>query len=295
MKLLAFKIIFIATILPITAMAQDKHKAAFTNGIEYGVEMQGSVAFGDDKTPLWLNANKYGLSSLEKNNGYLRANLERPLAVDDQYKWGIGYGLDMAAAYNYTSKAIVQQAYVEGRWLKGVLTIGSKQQPMELKNQELSSGSQTLGINARPVPQVRVALPEYWEIPKTKGWLSVKGHIAYGMTSDDKWQKDFTQQQTKYTENALYHSKAGYLKIGNEQRLSPISLEMGLEMATLFGGTSYNANGKDVVKNEGGLKGMWHAFIPGGAEAVEDLYKNIGGDQLGSWLIRLNFDYDSWN
>ena len=295
MKIPAYIIAFIAAAsTAITATAQNKQKASLTDGIEYGVEMQGSTAFGDGKTPLWLNANKYGLSSLEKNNGYMRASLERPLAADEDRKWGVGYGIDMAAAYNYTSTAIVQQAYVEGRWLKGVLTIGSKQQPMELKNQELSSGSQTLGINARPVPQVRVALPEYWEIPKTKGWLSVKGHIAYGMTTDDNWQKDFTQKQSKYTENVLYHSKAGYLKIGNEYRFLPVSLEMGLEMAALFGGTSYNTDGINVIKNEGGLKGMWHAFIPGGAEAVEDVYKNVGGDQLGSWLIRLNFDYDNW-
>ena len=35
--------------------------------IHYKVEMQGSVS--NDKTPLWLNAKKYGLSSLEENNG----------------------------------------------------------------------------------------------------------------------------------------------------------------------------------------------------------------------------------
>ena len=93
------------------------------------------------KTPLWLNANKYGLSSLEKNNGYLRAAALRPLSVDNSKKWGIGYGLDLVGAVNYTSKAFVHQAYAEGRWLKGVLTIGSKEYPMELKNQNLSSGS----------------------------------------------------------------------------------------------------------------------------------------------------------
>ena len=56
---------------------------------------------------------------------------------------------------------------------------------MQLKNQTLSSGSQTLGINARPVPQVRIALPEYWQLPFGGGWLHLKGHIAYGMMTDD--------------------------------------------------------------------------------------------------------------
>ena len=39
-------------------------------GLEYKVEMQGSFSKGH--TPLWLNANKYGLSSLGATNGYLR-------------------------------------------------------------------------------------------------------------------------------------------------------------------------------------------------------------------------------
>ena len=49
-------------------------------GIEYKAEAQVSVS--NHTTPLWLNANKYGLSSLEKNNGYLRGALIRPLEVD---------------------------------------------------------------------------------------------------------------------------------------------------------------------------------------------------------------------
>ena len=196
-------------------MQAERRPLSLTDSLHYKVEMQATLSSGDH-TPLWLNANRYGLSSLEKTNGYLRAAVERPLSASDGQKWALGYGLDIAGAYHFTSKAIVQQAYVEGRWLKGVLTIGAKQQPMELKNQELSSGSQTLGINARPIPQVRVALADYWTIPYTHGWLSIKGHIAYGMQTDDRWQKDFTQQQSRYTEHSLYHSKAGYLKIGKE-------------------------------------------------------------------------------
>lgn len=165
---------------------------------------------------------------------------------------------------------------------------------MELKNQELSSGSQTLGINARPVPQVRLALPEYYALPFTNGWVSIKGHIAYGKTTDDRWQKDFTHQQSKYTEGTLYHSKAGYIKIGNDYRFQPVSLELGLEMASLFGGTTFPSGPNSGIKNEGGIKGMWHAFIPGGADTGETVYQNAAGDQLGSWVARLNFDYDTW-
>jgi len=284
-----------------TANAQDwvgnnhPEKLDLTKDVHYQVQMQGS--FSKDQTPLWLNANKYGLSSLDETNGYVRASVIRPLQTDSARRWGIGYGVDLVGALGYTSNFIVQQAFAEVRWLHGVLSVGSKEYPMELKNNALSSGAQTLGINARPVPQVRLALGDYWVLPFTKGWLRIKGHVAYGKLTDDNWQHDFTNKQTKYADGVLYHSKAGYLKIGNEDRFFPFSLELGLEMASTFGGTAYvpDATGAmQTYEGEGGLKGMWHAFIPGGADAGETTYQNVSGNQLGSWLFRMNYESDTW-
>lgn len=102
------------------------------DSLSYSVEIQGSVSRG--RTPLWLNANKYGLSSLDKTNGYVRGGVFRPLSVDDGRKFGLGYAVDVAVPVNYTSKVVLQQAYVEGRWLHGSLTIGAKEEPMRLKN-----------------------------------------------------------------------------------------------------------------------------------------------------------------
>ena len=272
---------------------RDTSKLQPLKGLEYKVEMQGSLSKG--KTPLWLNANKYGLSSLETANGYLRGGIERPLSTDEGHKFGLGYGLDVVVPINYTSKAVIQQAYVEGRWWHGTLTIGAKEQPMELKNNELSSGSQTLGINARPIPQVRLALPDYWTLPFANGWLHLKGHVAYGMMTDQNWQHDFTAKQSKYTDRALFHSKAGYLKVGNDEVFCPWSLEMGLEMVSIFGGTSYLPDGHGAMKtieNGKGLHAYWNAFLPGGADNGETTYQNVQGDQLGSWVMRFNYDGD---
>ncbi len=265
---------------------------SLTDSVMYREEAQASLSTGDF-SPLWLNANKYGLSSLKTTNGFLRGSLERQLKVDDGRKWGLGYGVDVVLAAGFTSTVVIQQAYVEGRWLKGTLTVGAKEFPMELKNQKLSSGSQTLGVNARPVPQVRLALPDYWSIPGTQNWLALKGHIAYGKTTDDGWQKDFVAPQNRYTEGTLYHSKAGYLKIGPGN----FTVELGLEMASQFGGTSHLfENGVEkVYENESGFSAFKNAFIPGGTDATDGNFKNVEGNQLGSWLVRLNYDQPTWN
>ena len=271
----------------------EPSKMDLTRDVHSPVDMQGS--FSNGKTPLWLNANKYGLSSLEKENGYMRASVIRPLAADSSRKWALGYGVDLVAPIHYTSHFVVQQAFVEARWLHGVLSVGAKEYPMELKNQTLSSGSQTLGINARPVPQVRLALPEYWSLPILHGWIQLKGHLAFGRMTDDNWQHDFTQRQSRYTDAVLYHSKAIYFRIGNENLFCPWSYEFGLEMAAEFGGRPYkkNRDGQmEVVPTEKGLKGFWQALIPSGADYSDGIYRNVAGNHLGSWVMRLNYDAD---
>ena len=285
---------FIAVVLFLCSLTMAAEEGrSLTDSLHYRVEMQATLANGDHN-PLWLQANRYGLSSLKTSNGYLRGAVSRPLSADDGRRWGVGYGVDVAVAAGFTSTLVIQQAYAEVRWLKGRLTVGSREYPMGLKNQQLSSGSQTLGINARPVPQVRLALPDYWTIPGMKGWLAFKGHLSYGMQTDDKWQKDFTNRQNRYTEHSLYHSKAGYLRIGPKN----ITLELGLEMVCQFGGKSYVDAGNHTMvsyDNAQDLKAFVHAFTSGGTDASDGSYHNSSGNTFGSWVGRLNFDYPSWN
>ena len=252
----------------------------------YEVQVSGS----DGNTPLWLNANKYGLTSLSSFNGYVRGGVERSLNVDDGKNRGIGYGLDLAAPLHYTSDFVIQQCYAEVRYKHVVLTLGQKEQPMQLKHMELSSGSQTLGINARPIPGVRLSFPDYWNVPGLNNWLGIKGHFSYGWMTDEHFQKDWTKGLYRYSEGVIYHDKAGYLRIGPGNHLFPFSLELGLEMACEFGGTIYR-HGRSTVNGHTGLKACIDAFIAGGDDEMGNaVYSNVAGDQLGSWVARLNYD-----
>ncbi len=261
--------------------------------IELCTEAQLTTSDGDH-TPLWLNANKHGLSSLDKTNGYMRIGAFRHLESDSAKSWKMGLGIDLALASHFTSTFIAHQLYGEIAWHKGLLTLGAKAFPLQLKNSELSTGSQTLGINARPVPGIRIELPDYWDIPGTNGFIGLKGHIFYGWTTDDRWQRDFTEQRSRFTEHTMLHTKAGYLRFGKAGK--PVNVELGLEMACQFGGNSTVFDGKKqyVVENDGGLSGILRAFIPGGGEANDQDYHNEMGNHVGSWVARINYDNDSW-
>lgn len=269
--------------------------------IEYKGEITGQFGSGDH-TPFWQAANRYGLSDIDNNSGYLRASIKRNAEADSLRKWRLGYGADLAVPVNYSSSFIVQQLYADVQYKAVQLSIGQKEHPLKMKNQALSTGGMALGVNARPVPQVRLGLPDFWIIPRTKGFVAIKGHIAYGMYTDNKWQREFNSGNTNasYTENSLYHSKAGYLRIGNTEKF-PLTFTGGVEMSCQFGGTIYNLpikNGNGEMeythKIESGFKQFLQVFIPTGSDIIDGENKNVTGNQVGSYLARLDYHGKGW-
>ena len=104
-------------LLPLNSYAQ------FTKGLSYRAETGVSFS-GGEHTPFWLTANKQGFSSIEKNNGYLRAGVFRELEKDKPFSYA--FGVDLAVAYNFTSTFIVQQLYADFKYRCLGLSIGSK-------------------------------------------------------------------------------------------------------------------------------------------------------------------------
>ncbi|MBO4674357.1 MAG: hypothetical protein J5616_08425 [Bacteroidaceae bacterium] len=261
-------------------------------GVSYTIEMSGTLSDGQH-APFWLTSNRYGLSSIEKNSGYLRGIVFRSADADSTRHWDVGYCADLYISHNHTRDLFIQQLYADIRWKRGVLTIGQKQQPMELKNNELSSGSQTYGINAHPFPQLRLALPDYWEIPYTHGWVAFKGHISWGFQSDNMFQQSFTRRMTPYDQNVLMLTRAGYVRIGKQQK--PFNAELGLELASQYGSSHFERteNGLEKFRNARNLTSLWHALIGGGSDGYDGAIKNNEGNMLGSWVLRLNYDTKS--
>lgn len=157
----------------------------------------------------------------------------------------------------------------------------------------LSSGMMVEGANARPIPQVRVGLPEYLTMPFTGNWLALKGHIAYGLCTDGNWQEEFAGADEPFLKDVLYHSKSLMLRFGNREKL-PLELEIGLLDIAQFGGKRYvkNADGsiKLLKKYPAGLKSFFKALVP----AQESTMQNVEGNHSGSWNAALSYYADDW-
>lgn len=267
--------------------------------LSYEVSVSGQAGAGD-YTPFWQSANRYGLSSVKNNSGYVRAALSRDTKADSLRKWSIGYGADLAVPFNYSSKFLVQQLYAEAAYRLVRLSVGQKERATEMKNDALSSGSMALGTNARPLPMVRLETSDFFAIPGTKNWINLKGHLAYGWYTDNQWQREFNagNSQAIYTSKSLYHSKAGYLRIANLDKF-PLVFTGGVEMICQFGGTVWNrkikgedANGAYHFKH--GIKEYLQAFVPTGSDITDGDNPNVMGNNVGSYQARLDYQGKGW-
>ena len=283
--------LFLCLALP--AAAQSR-----LDGIEVTAEASATASSGD-YAPLWLTANRYGLGSVQPFSNYERARFERNLLQDSARVWQLGYGLDVAVAFGHERTGIVEQAYVEGAWKKLKLTVGARQQPLETQNAELCSGAMSMGINARPVPQVRLDI-DWFSIPGTKGWWQWKLNGSYGLMTDGAWQESWATPMSRYAKNTLYHEKAVYWKFGRTDVL-PVTYEIGLRMASQFGGTCYNV--KSVRANDNqpttyhqrtNLRAFVDALLCRGSDATDGSAPNVAGNHLGSYVMQLKYHGQQW-
>lgn len=257
-------------------------------------ELTGTYGNGQ-YAPYWHIANRQGLGSEKTAMIYARAGAvgNHPFS-----KSGItiDWGVDVVAGMNIASTVFVQQAYVDCSWKKLRLSVGQKERWGELMNHRLTTGSLVESGNARPIPQVRLELHDYWNFPGAKEWFALKGHIAYGRFTDGGWQKKFVTQDKQHATGVLYHSKELLMRFGNEKKF-PLTAEIGIHMVTQFGGIIYNWGGAgNTVHAPERLKDYFLALIPlkGDEQYVGPDQANVAGNVLGSWKGAITWNEKKW-
>ena len=272
--------------LPLPAQAAAGHGSR-ADTVAWRVELAAGASTGHF-APLWLTANRSGLSWSGASGGYLRAGATytRPL----RHGFRVEAGADVAAGWGIGAPAVVQQAYADISWRRLRLSVGSKERwgyPMD-KDHRLSSGMMVEGPGARPVPQVRADIADFAPVPLTCGWLSVKGHVAYGIFTDNGWQRSFAAAGELYTVNTLYHSKSAALRIGRADRF-PLTVDVGILTAAQFGGKRMkkraDGSGTMVENMPNRLPDFFYMLMP----SQESTLKNVQGNHCGSWNVSIDY------
>ena len=247
-----------------------------------------------DYAPFWHFSNRNGVNSYKPHSSFLRvaAEGEHPFS---KHNLSLDWGVDVVSGYNLDAPVFIQQAYLDASWKKLTLSIGQKERHCIMKNTRLSTGGLFESGNARPVPQVRLEVPEFWEVGGPGSWFSLRGHLAYGWFTDGAWQEGFVAEGAQRTSGVLYHSKSGFMRFGNERKF-PLIVEFGLQMATQFGGTLHNYDADGDFVNPTRLKDYFMALIPlaGDEEYLGADQTNVAGNVLGSWAGAVTWSDEEW-
>lgn len=272
----------VAVLLALCA-AVPAARAAVADSLQWNVSLT-ATASGGRNTPFWLVSNRQGLANVEKDFGYARLALSLPEQRSGHWRWE--GGADIALGWRMQSTLTVQQLWAGAGYRCLGAWVGCRELPDIFGDKALSSGNLLFSGNARPLPQVRLGIFDYADIWGLRGWLAIKGYLAFGAFTDSAWQRSWWAEGQKRSEHVLYHSKGVWLRNGNPD-VFPLTLECGLEMGTQFGGIIYK--GDEVWHMPKNLKAWWKALVPKGGESTTPTEEqtNVQGNMTGCWDFRL--------
>ena len=304
------KLLLICSLLSLPVIADG----IVAQKVSYFAQLNSIVSKGD-YAPFWLVANRQGLSSIEKSNGYARYGMAIDGILGAESNWNYTAGMDIIAGYNRETPFNIQQLYAGISWKWLTISLGLKQRTGEMRTfsvvdvpenvsdkphfshfddlyrstmSDIGTGGLLYSGNSAPIPQFRIEVPEYVSLFYKDSWIKLRGHIAYGMFLDQNFQEDFTvaNPSARYAKNVLFHSKALFMKFGKPERF-PLTIEGGLEMCSQFGGEIYTHEKGKYLSMPNGLKDYFKAFIPGSGEGSTPVPEqtNMSGNHIGNWHL----------
>ncbi|MDR0995853.1 MAG: capsule assembly Wzi family protein [Tannerella sp.] len=265
-------------------------EASAADSLSYRVEAFGSGGRGAG-SPFWLVSNRYGLVPLENGNAFLSAGAFYKGGFGKGFRWAAG--LDLTALTPAYSHFIIRQLYGELHYRSLLLQIGNKEQYTALWDESLSSGDMVLSKDARPIPGIRLALPDFAVLPFTKGWLQAKGDFSIGRSFDGNYLKQADRVDSPYVRDILWHHKSLYLQIKDTKGAAPLSFLFGIQHEAQWGGTSTDPR---LGKQPQGFLDFWRIVMGkgGGSTASEQDQINVLGSHYGSYDFRLSYEARQW-
>ncbi|MDR0864698.1 MAG: capsule assembly Wzi family protein [Candidatus Symbiothrix sp.] len=262
----------------------------------YQAEIFGSLATGEH-TPFWMVNRTWGMVPLDANNFYLRGAVFHDQQLNKD--WSFGLGVDMAGSAPHTYKQVwIQQAYGELNWKNFRLRIGSKEEYISLLDEQLSSGDFSASNHARPIPEIRINMDNFWLIPYTKGNLYLKGDFAIGKYLDGQWQENTAKpEHQSYTKDVLSHHKSIYFRLKDIEKESKWQVTVGLAHYVQWGGLLYKYRDIDneyqyIVEDQPqGITDFIRAMVAGkggiGSSGADSI--NAAGSHSGNYILKLDY------
>jgi len=257
--------------------------------VDYTLTAETALGTGDN-TAYQLVTNRHHVLATRANTAYLRGtvNMQHKLAAN----WTLSGAVDAVGSVHANHKVYLQQCYVNLAYRNFFLEAGSRELPLAVRDNVLSTGSFVKGINSKPVPQIHFGTSDFWDVPLTKQWVQIHFDFGYGKFMDSGYREETGQNYSSYTKGALYHQKHLYIRSNPTKRFFVM---VGIEHVVQFGGTNYNyVNGVWTSKSKpANLKAFWNVILPVGDSkyfehgAMEDW---VWGNHIGVMTYQIGWN-----
>lgn len=280
----------------------------------YPIEWEAATsvnAGSGDLAPYFISSNREG--TLTQNAGaFERGHLWR--GMDKEKRFDYGFGAEMWTGYStsadymrysvdtdswqlnaqHPARVWLQQLYGEAKYRCLFLYAGMRTNDRSLFDAPLGVGDITYSKNARPIPQVRIGMSDFCDIPFTNGWVQVQAEVAYGKFADSDWNENHYNRYNYFVTTGVWmHNKRAYFRTNPSK---PFSVTIGMQHAAQFGGLqTYYQEGLPVeqVKNKVNFRSFFDVFVQkqrkGSGVDGEESYYN--GNHLGSWDVKLQYRF----
>lgn len=257
----------------------------------YRVETSGSIATGAN-TPFWQVNQQWGIIPLDADNLYVRGGVFHEQNLNND--WSMEAGIDIVGANTSVyGNPWLQQMYGRLNWKIWRLDAGLREDYTSSLNARLSSGDFVKSNNARPVPEIKISLPEYLLIPYTKGNIYLKGDFAMGYYLDSRWKENTARPQNQnYTKDILSHHKSIYFRFGDIAGRNRMQFTFGMDHVTQWGGKLYKYGEEQyaVTNQPQGIDDFFRVVIAKEGSSKASLADNayVSGSQWGAYLLRFD-------
>lgn len=280
------------------------------SAVEYRTEVAAHASTGTF-APYYFSANRYGVVA-NGSGAYARAAAF--IRMDSTRRFSYAAGIDLIGDYQSASPVrqytggqwttrhihpdyfVIQQLYADIKYRAVFLSVGIKERQDDnpITDRRYSSGNLILSGNSRPIPQVEVGFHRFVNIPFTKGWLQIKGNIAYGkFTDDDYLRSHYNYYSSFLTTGVFYHYKSVYFRTNPQQ---PLVFTIGIEDGVQFGGTKKSYRFGELVSTEQSpvnFKAFVQAFIPsaGDGSSARGDQQYVFGNHVGAIDLALQYNF----
>lgn len=268
--------------------------------VNYGAEVIGVMSNGDF-APYFISSNEHGIVT-QGETALLKLDFNKQW--DRTKRFSLGYGATFignassSVGYSFYDKvegassvrnerpssAWIHQLYLDVKYRSLFLTLGAKETNSKLLNDRLTSGDMTMGVNARPIPGVKVGFVNPQEIPFTGGWVYISGEIGCYKQTDGKWLKNHYNYLNQFlTTDLWFNYKYCYF---HSNPSKPFSFTLGMQASCQFGGEKKEYIKGDLVSSvdmSPSLKTFFRTLIPGSGGGNTGDQSYYEGNHVGSW------------